>query len=61
MYTGFWWKNLWKRDHLGNLGIDGRILKWIFKMWDVVTWTDLAQDRDRWQALVNAVMKFQVL
>ena len=23
-------------------------------------WIDLAQDRDRWQALVNAVMKLQV-
>jgi len=24
-------------------------------------WIDLAHDRDRWQALVNAVMKFWVL
>jgi len=23
-------------------------------------WTDLAEDRDRWQALVNAVMNLQV-
>jgi hypothetical protein len=23
-------------------------------------WTDLVQDRDRWQALVNAVMDLQV-
>jgi hypothetical protein len=23
-------------------------------------WIDLAQDRDKWQALVNAVMKFGV-
>jgi hypothetical protein len=23
-------------------------------------WIDLAQDRDRWQALVNVVMKLQV-
>jgi hypothetical protein len=25
-----------------------------------VDWIELAQDRDRWQALVNAVMKLQV-
>ena len=24
-------------------------------------WIDLAQDRERWWVLVNAVMKFQVL
>ena len=26
----------------------------------VVDWIDLAQDRDRWQALINAVMKLRV-
>jgi len=25
-----------------------------------VDWIELAQDRDRWQALVNTVMNFQV-
>jgi hypothetical protein len=30
MHTGFWWGNLKFRDHLENLGVDGRIiLKWI--------------------------------
>jgi hypothetical protein len=26
----------------------------------VMDWFDLAQDRDRWQALVNALMNLQV-
>jgi len=28
-------------------------------MWGM-DWIDLAQDRDRWQAIVNAVMNLQV-
>jgi hypothetical protein len=45
-------------DHLGDPGVDGRIiLKWLFKKWDGgMDWIELAQDRDRWRALVNAVM-----
>ena len=36
VYTGFWWGNLRKRDHLGDPGADGRIiLRWIFRKWDV--------------------------
>jgi hypothetical protein len=29
--------------------------------WGSVHWIQLAQDRDRWQALVNMVMNLQVL
>jgi hypothetical protein len=25
-YTGFWWGNMRERDHLGDLGVDGRII-----------------------------------
>jgi len=28
--------------------------------WGDMNWFDLAQNRDRWQALVNVVMKFRV-
>jgi hypothetical protein len=41
-----------------HFGVDGRIiLKWIFRseMW-VMDWVDVAQERDRWRVLVNAVM-----
>jgi hypothetical protein len=28
--------------------------------WDGMDWIDLAQDRDQWRALVNAVMKLRI-
>ena len=35
-----WWGNLRVRDHVGDLGVDGRIiLRWIFRKWDVGVWT----------------------
>ena len=42
IYTGFWWGKQRKRDHLEDPGVDGRIiLRWIFRKWDVGTWTGL--------------------
>ena len=54
MCTEFWFGNLRERDHLEVPGVDARIiLRCNFGI-------ELAQDRDRWRALVNVVMNLRV-
>ena len=60
VHTGFWWRNLEERNNLKDSDVDGRIiLKWFFRKWDgSMGWSDLAQSRDKWRAVVSAVMNF---
>jgi len=50
------------RDHLEGPCEHGRIiLRWIFRKWDGgMDWIDMAQERHRWWALVNAAMNLKV-
>jgi hypothetical protein len=44
-----WWGNLKKRDDWEDLGIDGKIIKLIFRdvRWEGLDWFQLAQKADR--------------
>jgi hypothetical protein len=60
----FWWESQRESDQLKDLRIDGRMgSKWTLERsdWGRVEWIHLAHDRDRWRAVVNAVMNLRVL
>jgi hypothetical protein len=52
-----------ERDHLEDLGINGRIIKMVFQetRWQIVERIDLDQDMDRWRIVVKTVLNLGVL
>jgi hypothetical protein len=44
-----------RRRWVDNIKMDHREIGW-----DGMDWIDLAQDRDQWRALVNAIMNLRV-
>jgi hypothetical protein len=62
--AGVLWRNLRERDHWGDPGIDGKIIRIIMDVQEVgyenMDWIELAQYRDRWLTLVNTVMNLRV-
>jgi hypothetical protein len=62
-FTGFWWGILKERDYLKDQVVDGRMgsERILGRLIGGVEWVHLAQDRDRWLALVNAVTNLRVL
>jgi alpha-glucosidase (family GH31 glycosyl hydrolase) len=61
MCTGFWWESQKERDHLEDQGIDGIRMDLREIDWGSVHWIQLAQNRDRWRAVVNTVMNLRVM
>ena len=63
MCTGFWWGNLRERDHWGDPDVDGRNnIKLVLQEvgGGCGDWIELAQDRERWRALVSTVRNLRV-
>jgi hypothetical protein len=56
MHIGYWCESQKERDHWEDQDVSG----WAMLGWGDMDWIDLAQDRDRWRALVNTVMNVRV-
>jgi len=61
VYTGLWWGDLKERDHLEDLRhrwVNNIMMDLLEVGCGSMDWIELAQDRDRWWALVKAVRTF---
>jgi hypothetical protein len=65
MYRGFWWESSKEKNHMEDQGVDGKMeSKWILGRLvggGGVEWIHLAQGRDRWRAVVNAMMNLRFM
>jgi hypothetical protein len=54
--------NLKGRDHLEDLGVDGKDIRMDVREigWEGVQWIHLDQDRDQWWDVVKTVMNYRV-
>jgi hypothetical protein len=60
--TRFLWESPKERDHLEDQGVGGKMgSEWILRRLAWGVWIRMAQDRDRWRAVVSAVMNLRVL
>jgi hypothetical protein len=62
--TRFEWESPKETDHLKDQGVGRKMgSEWILGRlaWGGVNWIRLSQDRDRWRAVVSAVMNLRVL
>jgi hypothetical protein len=63
MHIGYWWEIQKEGDHwedqdvggVDNIKMDLREIGW-----DGMDWINLAEDRDQWRALVNAVINLRL-
>jgi hypothetical protein len=63
MRIGYWWEDQREREHYEDQRrrwVDNIKIDLLEIGWDGVDWIGLAQDRDKWRALVNAVMNLRV-
>jgi hypothetical protein len=61
VYTGIWWENLRKSDHLETPGVDGRVIsKWTFRKWDGACTGLICLKTGAVRAVVYAVMNILV-
>jgi len=60
-HSGFCWGNLREGDQLEDLGLEYNInINLQHVGFGGISWIALAQERDSWRALVNAVMNLRV-
>jgi hypothetical protein len=59
--TRFWWERPKERDHWEDQGVGGIRMDFREIGLGAVDWIQLSQDRDRWRAVVSAVMNLRVL